>query len=187
MDIEGKRRVLLCQPKTILVSQPFLANDSSYKGTVQLTTRLDEVVAYRVKYFNITIDPGDWDPQLTGSLVTLCSSSLGSNVNGGNHFVVGNSSVGTPTEISVGVSDVIGWGAINLNASLFSSAAQQQLCNTLQPLSRPLCIERFDWSLRLVSATVPPLINHFFTIEFAIEFYSECTCQKRLINQYGSL
>ncbi len=185
MQVE-QRKVALCQPKTILVTAQFNALQNVYSGFTALETRLDNIVAYRVKYFNISIDNGDWNPLLNGSLFALRSSSLGSNVNGGNHFVSADSTAGALAQTAFGDSTIIGWAGIASTALGGQTASFQQLCNHLQPLSRALAIERFDWTVSPLLGPLPP-INHVYTIEFAIEFYSPCQCQTRYVNQYGSL
>lgn len=185
MDIERKQ-VLLCQPKVVLVSANFNALQNVYGGFTTLETRLDNIVAYRVKYFNISINNTDRNPLTSGQVFTLRSSQLGSNVNGGNHFIDGVSVGGALVQNARGDSSIIGWAPLGFGAITVPSTTNQQLINTLQPLSRPLAIERFDWSIAPLSTVLSP-INHIYTIEFAIEFFNECQCQTRYINQYGSL
>lgn len=186
MHEDRQRKVLLCQPKTVLVTAQFNALQNVYGGFAILETRLDNIVAYRVKYFNISINNADWNPHLNGSLFTLRSSSLGSNVNGGNHFISGESTGGGLLQRALGDSTIIGWAGIGSSGIGGQTTAMQQLCNHLQPLSRPLCIERFDWTVAPLLKPLAP-INHTYTIEFAIEFYSPCQCQVRYDNSYGSL
>lgn len=184
MNIES-RQVLLCQPKVVLVSAQFNALQNVYGGFTTLETRLDNIVAYRVKYFNISINNVDRDPLTSGQIFTLRSSALGSNVNGGNHFIDAASVGGALGQNAQGDSTIIGWAPLEFGAITVPVTPAQQLINTLQPLSRPLAIERFDWSVTPLNGVLPP-VNHVYTIEFAVEFYSECQCQKRYINQYAS-
>ena len=185
MNIDPSRKVLLCQPKVVLVGAQFNALQNVYGGFTTLETRLDNIVAYRVRYFNISINNADRDPLTSGQVFTLHSSQLGSNVNGGNHFIGGTSLGGALVQNARGDSSIIGWTPLGFGVIAVPSTPSQQLINTIQPLSRPLAIERFDWSVRPLTGVLSP-VNHVYTIEFAIEFFSECQCQTRYIGQYGS-
>lgn len=183
MNID-QTKVQLCQPKTVIVSAGFNALQDTYSGIVSLNTRIDNVVAFRVKYFNITLFYDDLSANTNGTIFLLESSRLASNSNH-NKFVTVRSSAPSTLQSAIDDSAVIGWSSIVTTDVNTSSAAMQQDCNHLQVMSRPLCIENFDWTILPLASPLPP-VNHAYNIEFVIEFYSECQCQKRYIDLYGS-
>ena len=183
MILDNPRKVLLCQPKTILVSAGFNAGQSA-SGIVSLQTRIDNIIAYRLKYFNLTLNPADWDPNVFGTIFTLRSSALASNRNT-NHFVTALSPPLLGIQSGIDTSNIIGYNSVPQVATSLGSQIHQQQVNHLQSLSRPLCIEKFDWSIDLLSQPITALA-HQYRAEFAIEFYCECQCQTRVVDVYGS-
>jgi hypothetical protein len=182
MQVEGQRLVNLCQPKTVLVSATFNAGDLP-QGIIKLETRIDNVVAYRLKFIGTTLAAGvDWNPSTDGSLFVLRSSTLASNRNH-NHFVSNLSS----SVQSIDQSNIIGYlESRTITTPGFAPAQAFLLCKGhLQSLSRPLAIEQFDWSINLLNNALPPPTTTY-AMNFAIEFYSPCQCQVRY-NTYGSL
>lgn len=178
------REVRLCQPKTIIVSAGFNALQDQYGGTVSLNTRIDGVIAYRVKYFNITLDPADGDVNVNGTLFALRSMRLSSNSTH-NKFVSAVSTAPSTLQSAVDDSTIIGWSSVSGVSISLASPAQQQQCNHLQSLGRAQAIEGFDWNIIPLAAPISP-VNHPYRIEFVIEFYQECQCQNRVIDVYGS-
>lgn len=185
MNIE-KQLVPLCRPKTVLFSAKFNALTQQLEGQVILPTRLDNIVAFRVKCFNVSLIAADFNFNDDGGLFTLHSFSLGSNISGGNHFMAASTGPGAPAQIANGQSSLIGWTILNIANNSASSAIETHHANHLQPFSRALCIERFDWRVQSNSVnTLVPLTTPA-TVDVVIEFYTVCECQKRYINLYAS-
>ena len=184
MHEQSVRTIQLCQPKTILVTAAFNAGELP-QGTISLETRLDDVVAYRLKTFNGSLVASvDWDPATSGDMFVLRSSTLASNRNH-NLFMAG-----LPTGISsaraIDQSNIIGYlEKWNITSPGLSPGQGILQCKgNLQALSRPLAIEQFDWSINLLNNAMP-VPTAPYTMSFAIEFYSPCQCQFRM-REFGS-
>ena len=179
------RELRLCQPKTVLVSAAFHAGQLP-QGQINLQTRLDNIVAYRLKSLSTTLVAAvDYNPYVQGTLFVLRSSRLASNRN---HNLFVSALPDSPsTTVGTDDSNIIGYLDPRTITTPGFGPPQAMLVSKghLQLLSRSLAIEQFDWSINLLNdSLVAPASD--YTVDFAIEFYSECQCQVRVKDPFGS-
>ena len=174
--------VLLCEPKTVLVNARFDTGMGTYHGSCEIQPRLDYVSAMRVKYINITLQSGDI-VAYDATLVQLSSNRIGSML-GPNLYLVGSShNAGSNIQVAT-VSNIIGQSQIVNQASLQN--IDQNHSNNIHRLPSAQSIDNFDWSISVVGEGLPTSMSHPYVIEFVIEFFQACPCQKSYENVYST-
>lgn len=182
MDVE-KRKIKLCGPKTVLLNARFDNTQSVYAGKCVLGYRIDNVLAMRIKYFNISLLAADLSAQ-TSCLLLLRSSTLGGSLSYDLFRTATTTLLAQQTAQTE--SSVIGWAVRHANDSFFSGTAiQQSSSNNLLRFVTAIPIESFDWSIESLNATLPAPLGHNYNIEIAIEFFQECQCESELVNVYS--
>lgn len=164
---KGSSRV--CLSNRITAGLPLTT--SSLSSSTSLPYRLENIVAFRVLYLNVSCANAEL-PKGSGYLVTLLSNKLGSKISS-NPFSIGATTDSTSSIASV-VSSVIGMTAYVGESTNNHGPFPFESCNQKMYFTSPQSIDTFDWSI------VP--VNGSFTlasacaVEAIIEFYPLCKC-----------
>lgn len=177
MDLD-KREVRLCRAKNVLISSRFDAVRNVFSGQCRLAERLENIIAMRVHYFNITLDPADLSDQQS-TVLLLASTKLGGYLS--RQYVMSGVSVDSGIQNVGTVSGVIGRMVRNAGADFTdASAANAPELSQLLPFTSPTPIDTFDWAISPLGAAFPSPMTHPYEIAIMLSFYSECTCQSVL-------
>lgn len=150
-------------PIKIIISAKFSSGDVT-SGTVRLTHRLNNIIAMKVLYFNVT---NTLDAAASGNFLVLSSSQLGNQISK-NPFQVCDIN----DEIFGVVradSDII---AVTLSGT--TNAEQSLIFNDEIKFCSSQCIDQFDWRIDKFGSgdTIPDV----HAVDILIAFYPACNC-----------
>ena len=164
------------------MSAKFNAVLNVFSGVVQIPERLRDVLAFRVKYVNISLLAADLSTN-QGAVLGLFSSRLAGNVSSANFRIA----TSTDTNLATAVpAPCIGWIVRNGTTDNWMGATSLSSyeSNQLQRFARPVDLDQFDWAVQPLNSSLPSPLAHAYSIEMVIEFYSTCQCQSRLVLPY---
>lgn len=153
------------------VTSGFPLTTTSLSSSTSLPYRLENIVALRVLYFNVSCANGEL-PKDAGYLVTLLSNKLGSKI-ASNPFSIGATTNST-SSISPVVSSVIGMGAFLGESTNNHDSFAFGTINQKMYFTSPQSIDTFDWSVVPVNGSFT--IASACAVEAIIEFYPLCKC-----------
>lgn len=159
----------ICLSNRITAGLPFTTQRLENKTS--LPYRLENIVAFRVLYFNVSCASGSL-PLSAGYLYTIMSGKLGSKVSN-NPYSIGavtdsSSSIASPVSDVIGMSAFVGESTFNHDAFPFPTINQKMYFNS------PQSIDSFDWNILPVNGSFT--ITQPCAIEAIIEFYPLCQC-----------
>lgn len=184
----NKKEVRTCQPKTIFIGQQKLAGQAFTGGLVKLEKRIYDVVAFRVRFFLITLDVNDLTPY--GALTLLLTSKELGRLSD-SAFYVGTAVSTESVQNTEVVSNVIGWFGRGLqtgtggNAIIGTSQAPSSVVNNYVRFKSPQVIENFDWNIFDLYGNALPAFTHDYKVEMVLEFHQQCNCGVDFIHQYS--
>lgn len=179
-----KERIQLCQPQEVIISDKFTGVLTVSRGICRLQERLRDVLAFRVKYFNVSFLSTDLDAN-QGVLMGLFSDRLAANVQQSNFRLGAASDTGDSTATAV---PMVAWMVRHGTTNNFVSSASLSTAesNSLQRFASPTHIDEFDWLVSPLNQAFPSPVAHAYSIEMVIEFFSVCRCQSTLhVGPYG--
>jgi hypothetical protein len=142
-------------------------------GNCNLIHRIDNVIAMKVSYVAITLDPSSY-PKSQGTLFTLGSNKLGSEL-AKNPFQFGVST-NSNTQSAVAFSNIVGLFAPVFGQDGQSSQLEISDINKKMKFKRPIPIERFDWFIAGLGGNITTPAA--YAIEMTFSFYTMCDCNK---------
>jgi hypothetical protein len=159
-------------PITILVNSNHNVALNVFAGSVNLTRRLENIVAIRVLYFNII--NSTFNMTAFGTIRVLRSSMLGSLLRTNAYQVA--QSLDTNPSTAIAWTDVIAWSGPPSALTNVSSNANQGPIQPMLYFSNPATIEHFDWAIQSIALTSSLVTPSQYAFECAIEFYTVCDC-----------
>ena len=164
-----KGSVTIAINNKITAGFPVVSN--SLSGSVRLAQRLDHVIGFRVRYFNVSCASSEY-ARANGYLLALQSAALGSKVERSPFQFAISSDAVTTVDCNT-ISNVIGLlalsGTLN-NSSLFDLLPG----NRYLSFGRSQPIESFDYAITGINGNFN--IAAAFAVEAVIEFFLECHC-----------
>ena len=141
------------------------------ENRTSLPYRLENIVAFRVLYFNVSCTSGSL-PTSAGYLYTLMSARLGSKLSN-NPYSIGAvtdniNTIAAPVSDVIGMSAYVGESASNHDNFAFAMTNQKMFFNA------PQTIDAFDWSVVPVNGSFT--LSSACAVEAIIEFYPLCQC-----------
>lgn len=180
-----KQELELCQPQTVIIGRRFPINTSILSGITRLDTKLENVIAMRVKYFNITLLDADMTPQLTNVLLGLFSTTLSSAIIQNNVLIDTTVNAANGNGTAVGT-NCIGWTPRIAQSSTYNSTTDAVAAREppLIKFGGPIHLSEFDWRIQGIEGDIPTSITHTYTVHIVLEFRSLCQCQYILHDTY---
>jgi hypothetical protein len=173
--------LVLCQPKTVIIEHRFSGVLNVLSGICRLDVKLENVVAMRVKYFNITLMPTDGLAE-DGVILGLFSTQLASNLSCNNFLL----DVATDTANGTALgSNMIAWTPRISGGSPYQSSTDYIVDESiLQRFARPIHLSEFDWAVQTLNAGIPSPLAYPYSIHVVIEFRQACQCRQRIKDDY---
>lgn len=167
-------RYKICErsnPHTILVNSAKNAPLNVFSGNVKLERRLEDIIAFKVDYFNISDGPGEY-PIEHGYIRILKSAYLGGLVKD-NLF---STAISTNTDLSIAekISDIIAWCAPSVQSLNIPSQVIPNDVNLKRHFIRPRDIDSFDWAIEGLNGQL--FTGDKYAFEMVIRFYPACHC-----------